>query len=335
MRLVPKGTGHAVPSKSLTNHDLSLMMETSEDWIKSRTGIESRHIVEEGVATSDLAVEAAREALSDAGWAATDVDLIIVATLSPDYYFPGVGVLIQNKLGCRSIPAIDIRGQCAGFTWSLAAAQGFGMTKQYKRVLVIGAEIHSNVLEWNDFGRNIAVLFGDGAGALALELEEGVPQLKDRGLIDFLMGSEGSGADALCMKRPGMAGQSRFVTHKDLDEKAVHPVMDGKKVFVHAVQRMTELVLTLMNRHHLTVDDIDLLVPHQANLRINEAVREKLGFPESKVINIIANHGNTTAATIPLGLYHACKQGRLKSGNLIITTAFGAGFAWGANLIRW
>jgi len=335
MRFVPRGTGHAIPKKIVTNDDLAQLMSTSDEWIKSRTGIERRHIAEKGTSTSDLGTAAALEAMGQAGWLPDDVDLILAATLSPDYYFPGIGVMIQDKLGCRPIPALDIRGQCAGFVWSLATAQGFGLTGQYKKILVIGAEIHSTVIDWNDQGRDIAVLFGDGAGALALELEPGTPDLSKRGIIDFVMGSDGGGAQALCMKRPGMGGQERFVAHEDIDQRLVHPQMDGKKVYVNAVSRMCESVTTLMTRHGITPSDIDLLIPHQANLRINQTVREKLGLPEDKVVNIIANYGNTTAATIPLCMYHAVKDGRLKPGSLVMTTAFGAGFSWGANLIRW
>lgn len=335
MRFVPRGTGRAIPKKIVTNDDLSKVMATSDEWIKTRTGIERRHIAEKGLSTSDLGTAAAQEAMSQAGWQPHEVDLILAATLSSDFYFPGLGVLIQQKLGCRTIPAIDIRGQCSGFIWSLATAQAYGLTGQYKKILVIGAEIHSTVIEWNDFGRDIAVLFGDGAGALALELESGAPELSKRGLIDFVMGSDGSGVDALCMKRPGMAGEERFVTHEDIDARRIHPEMNGKKVYVNAVAKMCESVSTLMSKHGLSSSDVDLLIPHQANLRINETVREKLGFPEEKVVNIIADYGNTTAATIPLCMYHAVQDGRLKPGKLVITTAFGAGFSWGANLIRW
>jgi 3-oxoacyl-[acyl-carrier-protein] synthase-3 len=335
MRFVPRGTGHAIPKKIVTNDDLSKLMATSDEWIKTRTGIERRHIAEKGLSTSDLGTAAAQEAMDQAGWKAHEVDLILAATLSPDFYFPGLGVLIQSKLGCKPIPALDIRGQCAGFVWSLATAQAYGLTGHYKKILVIGAEIHSTVIDWSDAGRNIAVLFGDGAGALALELEPGAPELGKRGLIDFVMGSDGAGVEALCMKRPGMGGEERFVTHEDIDAGRVHPEMDGKKVYVNAVARMCESVSTLMSRHGLSESDVDLLIPHQANLRINESVREKLGFPEEKVVNIIADYGNTTAATIPLCMYHAVRDGRLKPGQLVITTAFGAGFSWGANLIRW
>lgn len=335
MRFVPRGTGHAIPKKIVTNDDLAKLMSTNDEWIKTRTGIERRHIVEKGTSTSDLGTAAALEAITRAGWQPQEVDLILAATLSPDYYFPGLGVLIQDKLGCRAIPAIDIRGQCAGFVWSLATAQGFGLTGQYQKIVVVGAEIHSNVIDWSDHGRDIAVLFGDGAGAVALELEPGVPELSKRGLIDFVMGSDGSGVEALCMKRPGMAGQERFVTHEDIEKRLVHPQMDGKKVYINAVNRMCESVTTLMTRHGISAADIDLLIPHQANLRINETVREKLGFPEHKVVNIITNYGNTTAATIPLCMHHAVMDGRLKPGSLVMTTAFGAGFSWGANLMRW
>ena len=337
-RAVPLSVGMFVPEQVWSNEKLATMMDTTDEWIQSRTGIKERRIVEPGVATSDLAVKASKIALENASIKPDDIDLILAATLSPDFYFPGIGPIIQTKLGMGPIPALDIRGQCAGFTWSLSAAESFAGTGKYKKILIVGAEVHSNVISWDNFGRDIAVLFGDGAGAMVLQVEDDGPATVENGksgIIDHIMGSDGAGAEHLIMKRPGMAGQERFVTQQDLDEKTCHPTMDGRYVFKNAVQRMTQSVLTLLERHNLTVADIDLIVPHQANLRINEAIRERLGCPPEKVVNIIHQYGNTTAATIPMAMNESVAQGKLKKGNLIVSVAFGAGFAWGANLIRW
>lgn len=334
-----ESVGTYVPEKVVTNDDLSKVMNTSDEWIRTRSGIGERRYAAVGQTTSDLAVEASRKAIAGAGLEAKDIDLILASTLSPDYYFPGIGVLIQNKLGARHIPAIDLRGQCAGFTWGLATADAYAKTGQYKKILVVGAEIHSTALDFSDDGRHVAVLFGDGAGAVVVDAStvSEAPSVSNKvsGMIDHLMGTDGSGAGVLAIDRPGMAGQEKYLTAQDVEAKRHHPAMDGKQVFKNAVFRMTDTVNTLLAKHGLSVDDIDLLVPHQANLRINEMIREKLGMPPEKVVNIIEHYGNTTAATIPLCFGAAVEDGRLTEGKLVMTVSFGAGFAWGANLIRW
>lgn len=342
-RSVVLGAGRALPSKIVTNNDLAEVMDTNDAWIRERTGIEERRIADVNTATSDLATEACANALKASGCIPSDIDLIVAATLSPDYYFPGIGVQIQQKLGIDGAPGFDIRGQCSGFSWALSSADSFIRSGQYKKVLVVGAEIHSRVLEFSTWGRFISVLFGDGAGAVVLQSEEcrndsEVPTAKNevRGIIDNLMGGDGSGAETLGMLRPGMAaGKARFVTMEDITEKTCHPVMDGQQVFKNAVRRMTEAATTILARNGLEAGDLDLLIPHQANLRINDMVRHKLGISEDKVINNIQKYGNTTAATLPLCMVDAVEQGRLKPGSLVMTLAFGSGFTWGANLIRW
>jgi 3-oxoacyl-[acyl-carrier-protein] synthase-3 len=337
------GAGRALPSKIVTNDDLSKIMDTNDTWIRERTGIEERRIADVDTSTSELAVTACQEALAAAKCDASEIDLIVAATLSPDYFFPGIGVQIQDKMGMNCTPGFDVRGQCSGFSWALSSADSFIRSGQYKKVLVVGAEIQSRILDFTTWGRNISVLFGDAAGAVVLESqvcnsESEVPtgNNKVRGIIDNLMGSDGSGAKTLGMLRPGTApGFERFVTHDDVDQKSCHPVMDGQQVFKNAVRRMQEAALAILERNNLKASDLDLVIPHQANLRINEMLRHKLGLPEEKVVNNIQKFGNTTAATLPLCMVDAIQDGRLKPGSLVMTIAFGSGFTWGANLIRW
>ncbi|MCB9229544.1 MAG: ketoacyl-ACP synthase III [Deltaproteobacteria bacterium] len=337
------GVGHYIPQKTLSNDDLSQLMDTSDAWIRERSGIHERHIADLKEGTSDLGLHAAKEALKAAGMTAEDPDLILAATLSPDYYFPGIGVMIQDKLGARDTPAMDIRGQCSGFSWCLATADAFIRSGQYRTILVIGAEIHSRIIEFSTRGRNVSVLFGDAAGAAVLRRKESPHDIKTAlhdptfsGLIDHEMGSDGSGADLLAVTRPGCSsGHDSLITTHEAENKAFLPVMDGKQVFRHAVNRMSCAVTTLLNRHDVRPEQIDLFIPHQANIRINDMVRQKLALPPEKVFNNIHKYGNTTSATIPLCMYEAEKEGRLKKGNLLVTAAFGSGFTWGANLLRW
>ncbi|MDB2447022.1 ketoacyl-ACP synthase III [bacterium] len=340
-KTVPVSVGMKVPKKLVTNEDLTKIVNTTDEWIQTRSGIKQRYHVSDGESTSGLAVGACEEAIKNAGLNPEDIDLVLAATLSPDYYFPGIGVQIQDKMGMRNIPAIDVRGQCAGFSWALSTADAYGKLGAYKHILVVGAEVHSTAIDTSDDGRHIAVLFGDGAGAVVFKTEEcssdELPTAKNNisGIIDHVLGSDGSGAEGLCIKRPGFGGDPKFITAEDIESKAVFPIMDGRLVFKNAVRRMMNAVNDLLEKNNLTTDDIDLLVPHQANARINEMLRAKLNFPEEKVMNIIADYGNTTAATLPLCLYEAVKDERLVKGKLVVTVAFGAGFAWGANLIRW
>jgi 3-oxoacyl-[acyl-carrier-protein] synthase-3 len=312
-------------------------MDTTDAWITERTGIKERRFIErEGISTADLGERAARQALEKNGWSPADIDLIVVATLSPDYYFPGVGVMLQQRLGCRTIPAIDLRAQCSGFVYGLSCIDGYVKSRQASKILFVCAEVQSPVLDLTTRGREMAVLFGDGAGALTLEAvgieEEG--DISAPGIIDSYLGSDGSGADVLCMKVPGTATPG-FISATAVEEHVIHPQMEGKVVFKNAVTRLLETANVLLQRNGLCADQIDLLVPHQANLRINEMVREHLGLASARVLNNIHKYGNTTAATIPIGISEAVSDGRLQSGKLVMTLAFGAGFTWGGNLIRW
>jgi len=333
LRAQIRSVAHYVPERRVTNDDLSKLMETSDEWITERTGIKERRFVDTSCAgTSELGERAARAALERAGWSAQDVDLIVVATLSPDYYFPGVGVMLQQKLGCRTIPALDIRAQCSGLVYGLSVVDGYVKSRQAKKILLVCAEVQSPVLDLTTRGRDMAVLFGDGAGAVTIEAVEGTAS--DRGIVDSFLGSDGSGAEVLCMKLPGTATPG-FISADDIKQSRVHPSMDGKLVFKNAVTRLLETAGTLLQRNRISPEQIDLIIPHQANLRINEMVRTQLGLPSEKVFNNIQRYGNTTAATIPICMSEAVAEGRLKQGDLVLTLAFGAGFTWGGNLIRW
>ena len=336
------GLGYFVPENTVTNDDLSKIMDTSDEWIRERTGIQQRHIASVEQGTSDLGTKAAQEALRKANIAPEEIDLILAATLSPDYYFPGIGVLIQRNLGKKNIPAIDIRGQCSGFAWGLATADAYIRSGIHKKVLVVGAEVHSRVIEFSNRGRDVSVLFGDAGGAAVVEgvdcsIDE-MPKVDNefRGMIDHEMGSDGTGAEQLAILRPGFkAGESSFITGTEAENKAYLPVMDGRFVFKNAVARMLEAVSKILKRNGISPQDIDLLVPHQANIRINEMVRQKLEIAPEKVFNNIHKYGNTTSATLPMCLSEAEAEGKLKKGDLVMTAAFGSGFTWGANLIRW
>lgn len=332
LQAVVVSVGHYVPTRVVTNEDLSRLMDTNDAWITERTGIKERRFIDSPeVSTSVLGEAAARRALEKAGWNATDIDLIVVATLSPDLYFPGVGVQLQQRLGCRTVPALDIRAQCSGLVYGLSCIDGYVKSRQARKILLVCAEVQSPVLDLTTRGREMAVLFGDGAGALCIEAREGDASV---GIIDSYLGSDGSGAEVLCMKLPGTATPG-FISTADIEAARVHPQMDGKVVFKNAVTRLIETAKTLLSRNGLSVGDIDLLIPHQANLRINEMVREQLGLPAERVFNNIQRYGNTTAATIPICMSEAAEQGALVPGKLVMTLAFGAGFTWGGNLIRW
>jgi 3-oxoacyl-[acyl-carrier-protein] synthase-3 len=338
LRTVIRSVAHFVPDRRVSNDDLSRVMETSDAWITERTGIKERRFIDQNgvTSTSQLGEQAARDALSRANWKPEDLDLIVVATLSPDYYFPGVGVMLQQRLGCRTIPALDIRAQCSGLVYGLSCIDGYIKSKQAKKVLLVCAEVQSPVLDLTTRGRDMAVLFGDGAGAVTLEAVEGAPDqgIETAGIIDSYLGSDGSGADVLCMKVPGTATPG-FIRPADLETAQVHPQMEGKVVFKNAVTRLLETAQVLLKRNGVSPQDIDLILPHQANLRINEMVREQLGLPSDRVFNNIQRYGNTTAATIPICMSEAVEQGVLREGMLVMTLAFGAGFTWGGNLIRW
>lgn len=325
-----KGLGTYVPPKVVTNHDLEAFMETSHDWIVERSGIEQRHWVEGGVQGNyDLALEAARAALNDAQMEASEIDCIIYATLSPDHYFPGSGVFLGRELGIIGVPAYDIRQQCSGFVYGLEMANALIVSGQYQNILLVGSETHSPGLDKSTRGRTISVLFGDGAGAAVI----GRASDDQHQILASEVHADGSGAEDLWMPYPCFR-KPEIMTHEDLDAGRQYPTMEGQKVFKNAVKRMPEVVHSVLNKAGYTLDDLDMLIPHQANLRINEMVAKLLRLPPEKVHNNIQKYGNTTAATIPICLNEAREMGKVKPGDLVCCVAFGAGFTWGAVLLR-
>lgn len=328
------GVGGFVPPRIVTNADLTEHMDTSDEWIVERTGIHERHWVDPETSTSDLALEAANAALVAAGVDKEDIDMLIVATLSSDHFFPGTACFLQAKMGISEIPALDIRQQCTGFIYATSIADQFIRTGMYRKVLVIGAEIHSKGLDVSTEGRDVTVLFGDGAGAIVLESTE-VDTAGDPQIFSTHLHADGSGAKALWLPSPGMAFPDGLVTHEHLDRGDQYPQMNGRAVYVNAVKRMSEGIQDALATNEVTLDDVDLFFFHQANLRINEAVAQRLGIPPEKVYNTIHKYGNTTAATIPLGMRDAVGDGTLQPGMLVACGAFGSGFTWGSMLFRW
>jgi len=329
MRSYIKATGRYLPPKVVKNTDLEKLMDTSDEWIRTRTGIEERRFVEEGMGNYEMAYYASIEALKKANMKPEEIDLIIFATLSPDYTFPGSGVLLQDKLGLETTPALDIRTQCSGFIYGLSIADQYIRTGTYKNILLVGSEIHSTGLDLSTRGRDVAVLFGDGAGAAIISATE-----EERGILSTHLHAQGKYAKELWIEAPGSIYHPR-ITHQMLDEGRHYPRMNGKLVFKHAIQRMVEAVHEALNANNLKISDIDLLITHQANLRISKAVQEYLNLPDEKVYNNIMKYGNTTAASIPIALDEAIEKGILKEGMLVCLAAFGSGFTWGSALIRW
>jgi 3-oxoacyl-[acyl-carrier-protein] synthase-3 len=329
------GLGSFLPSRVVTNDDLAKYMDTSDEWIVQRTGIKERRWVEGVTSTSDLALEAARRALDSAGMVAEDLDMIFFATLTPDHFFPGSGVFLQTKLGLAGIPAIDVRQQCTGFIYALSLADQYIRTGSAQKILVVGAEVHSKGLDKSPAGRDVTVLFGDGAGAVILEAREAPDPDLDSQLFSTHLYADGAYAEELWVPGVSTAYDEEIVDQRMLDRGDQYPKMNGRQVFVHAVKRMPEAVETALEHNGYNVDDVDLFVFHQANLRINEAVAHRLGAPDEKVFNTIDRFANTTAATIPIGLDEAVKAGRLEPGMLVALAAFGSGFTWGSALLRW
>ena len=324
-------TGFHVPDRVVRNEELTQWWETSDEWIRERTGIEQRHWVQGGEqAGSDLALEAARVALDRAGMKASELDCIVYATLSPDYFFPGGGVYLQRKLGVTDIPALDIRNQCTGFIYGLSVADAWVRTGQYRRVLLVGAEVHSTGIDFSPAGRDLGVLFGDGAGAVIL----GPTEEPGRGVLSTHLYSDGRFAELLWCEADSSANVPR-ISHADLDAGKQYPRMQGRDVFKHAVVKMPASVKAALAANDLTIEDVDLLIAHQANLRINEMVARQLGLRDDQVYNNIDRFGNTTAATIPIAIDECVRSGRLDRGDLLVLTAFGSGFTWGSAVIRW
>jgi len=319
------GTGHAVPKKLLTNADLEKMVDTSDEWIKTRTGMEVRHIAEEGEKTSDFAAEATRRALEDAGLEAKDLDVIIVASVTGDMQFPSTACFVQDKLGAKQAAAFDIAAACSGFIYGLSLANGMIATGQAETVAVVGAELLSRITDYTD--RSTCVLFGDGAGAVIVRKTDD----PERGILDTYLRSDGSLYELLYM--PG-GGTSVPFSHESVDKKLFYLRMEGREVFKYAVTAMGEAAELILKRNDLTGDDVDLLLPHQANLRIIDATARRVKIPPERVYVNIQKYGNTSAASIPIALDEARKEGRLEAGQLALMVAFGAGFTWGSALVR-
>jgi 3-oxoacyl-[acyl-carrier-protein] synthase-3 len=326
------GIGFYVPKNIVKNDDLKDVMETTDEWIQERTGIKERRYVERFKEnTTTMAVEASKIAIERAGITANDIDFIIFATLSPDYFFPGCGVLLQRELGIKNnCGALDIRNQCSAFVYGLSVADQFIKTGMYKKILVVGAEIQSSALDKSDEGRSSAVIFADGAGAAILgRADAGQP-----GILSTHLHSEGAYAEELYCIAPSSSGEVRI--SKELIERGDFFLkMNGNAVFKHAVVRFMEVIQEALSSNGVQKEEIDLLVPHQANLRISQYIQQKLQLPDEKVFNNIMHLGNTTAATIPIALSQAWEQGRLKQGDLVCLAAFGSGFAWASALLRW
>lgn len=324
------GVGHYVPTKVVTNDDLAKLMPTSDEWIQQRTGIKERRYIEaDGIGASDLAVPAAKMALERAGRDVRDVDMILFATLSPDVNFPGSGCLLGDKLGLPGVPAMDIRNQCSGFLYALSVADAWIRVGMYKNVLVVGSEVHSTGVEFNERGRDVAVLFGDGAGAALI----GASDSESKGVLSLALHADGSGAKDLWLPAPASNRIPRL-TREMLDRGEHYPQMNGKQVFRWATEKMPEVSLEVLKSAGLSVSDVDLFVPHQANMRINQMVAAKLGLPEQKVVHNISRYGNTTAATIPIGLSESFAEGKLAEGKNVLLAAFGSGYTWGAAVVR-
>jgi len=323
------GTGSYLPPKVVTNHDLSQLMETSDEWIQQRSGIQKRHYVDAGVVTSDLAYEASVRALASAGLEASDLDMIVVATFTPDHFFPGLSSFLQRKLGLDSTPAMDVRCQCTGFVYALQTARAFVESGIYRRVLVCGAELHSRGLEFSDRGRDTAVLFGDGAGALILG-----PTDQEDGILACRVYAQGEHAERLWMDAPGLAYEGLTNAEMIADGRQI-PKMDGRFVFKNAVTRMPEVLLETLGDCGLGLEDVDHFLFHQANLRINEMVARKLQAEPSKVHNNIQVTGNTSAASIPILFDQVLEKGLVERGQLVTMTGFGSGFTWGSCVLRY
>lgn len=332
----------AVPPRCVTNHELSKLMDTSDEWIVQRSGIKTRYWVDAPTTTSDLGFAAAQQSLkkwaaskgAPAGRAPSPVDAIIAATTSPDYSFPGIGVSIQHKLGLPAIPAFDVRNQCSGFLYSLELAESLILAGKYQTILVIGAEVHSTGLDISTRGRDMAVLFGDGAGSCLVSRLADAPEPGALEVLGSELHSDGAYLRELWCEHPGSAHFPTRVTPDLLTEGRFFPQMNGRKVFEHAVRSMSEVSLSLLTKLGLTPKDVGLFVPHQANLRINSAIASHLGLGESQVFSTIETYGNTTAATIPIGMTKAFEAGRILPGQVILSAAFGSGFTWGATVFR-
>jgi 3-oxoacyl-[acyl-carrier-protein] synthase-3 len=326
------GTGMCVPDRVVTNHDLAKRMDTSDEWVRQRTGIVERHHIDPGQKPADLAHQASRRALASAGLEPAEIDCIVLATLSPQADFPGTSFFLQELLGSPETPCFDLRAQCSGFVYSLAVANGFIRAGQFRRVLVVGCEVHSTGIDISTEGRDVAVLFGDGAGAVVVEANEDDDDPSE--LLEVRLHAEGKYAEKLWIEVPG-SGFTPRISHELIEQKRHFPRMEGRFVFKHAVTRMPEVLLETLGAASLKLEDVDLFLFHQANLRINEYVAQQLRIPPEKCFNNIERYGNCSAASIPMLLDEAVRGGRLQRGQLVSMTTFGSGFSWSSAVARW
>ena len=329
------GIGHYVPENIVTNNDLSQLMDTTDEWIQERTGINQRRWVVkgDGNTTFSMGLKAALNAIKNARINKESIDFIVFATLSPDYYFPGPGVQIQEALGIDTVGALDVRNQCSGFIYGLSVADQFIKTGMYKNILVIGSELQSRGIDISTRGRSISVIFGDGAGAAILSRENDTT----KGILSSHLHSEGAHALELAAEAPGMGKRwvTDIIADNNSDDMSYRPYMNGQFVFKNAIRRFCEVINEGLKTNNLEVSDIDMLVPHQANLRISKYIQKKFQLSDDQVFNNIEHYGNTTAASIPIALSEACAKGKIKSGDNVVLAAFGSGFTWGSVILKW
>src|SRR6478752_4471456 len=346
-RSIIAGIGKYVPGNVFTNDDMKQFMDTSDEWIQERTGVKERRFANRtGETTATMGIEAAKIAMERAGVTPQDIDFIIFATLSPDYYFPGCGVLVQRAMKMKEIGALDVRNQCSGFLYGLSVGDQFIRSGMYKNILIIGSEKHSFIMDFTTRGRNISVIFGDGAGAVVLQPTED----EHRGILSTHLHSDGNDAEILAAYNPGTHANywkkdladyddaeigEMYQSHTMIDKGQNYPVMHGQDVFKKAITKFPEVIMEALEKNSFTPADLRLLVPHQANLRISQYVQQKLKLRDDQVFNNIQKYGNTTAASVPLALCEAWEEGRLKEGDLVCLAAFGSGFTWASALLKW
>tara|TARA_B100000945_G_C20426294_1_gene620718 strand:- start:4431 stop:5435 length:1005 start_codon:yes stop_codon:yes gene_type:complete len=324
------GVGHFLPEKIVTNNDLSKYMDTSNEWILERTGIKERRYVEPGIGPSDLAIPAIEKALKNANLSVKDIELIIFATSTPDYYAPGSACLIQKKMKFNNIGALDIRVQCSGFIYGLSIAQQYIKAKTFKHILLIGAEVQSTAMNLSTEGRDTAIIFGDGAGAIIVSACE-----SNQGILSVHMHSEGKYFKDLWLEAPASNSGHERLTKNELSDGKQYLKMNGKEVFKHAVKRFPEVILEALEYNNMKIKDINLLIPHQANLRITNYVQKKLGLSQTKVFSNIEKYGNTTAASIPIALSEALIENKIANNDIVALASFGSGFTWASSIIKW
>ena len=324
------GTGFYVPPKIVTNADLSQYMNTTDKWIRERTGIQARRFVDKGIGPSDLAIPATEQALNSAGLSVEDIDFMIFATSTPDYYIPGSGCLLQEKMGFNEIGTLDIRVQCSGFVYGISIAEQYIKTGAFKNILLVGAEVQSTAMDFSNEGRDTAVIFGDGAGVAIIQSTE-----EDRGILSTHMHTEGKYLKELWVEAPASRAGYPRILPEYLEQGKQYLKMNGREVFRHAVKRFDEVINEGLIANNLNADDIDMLIPHQANLRITQMIQKKLGLNDDKIYSNIHKYGNTTAASIPIALAEAVVEGKVSKGDIVVFASFGSGFTWASAVIKW